>query len=181
MSDTRKRQPRGVPIGGEFAANEHDEASAGLSPVSAPEVEVLAEDIEWGEKTISDRLLREGFTNGYIEMSRDHYRPQIERMALRRAEAHAPMRAFLAGEPHPTDESFDTMWESSGGLTTPGFSRIDVENNLANITRQRGQGEEMDRVLDVQEAFWKRASETHGRSLGINQSIALSANEEASD
>lgn len=30
MSDTRKRQPKGVPVGGEFAANEHDEASMGL-------------------------------------------------------------------------------------------------------------------------------------------------------
>jgi hypothetical protein len=31
MSDNTKRQPAGIPVGGQFAANEHDEASADLS------------------------------------------------------------------------------------------------------------------------------------------------------
>lgn len=36
MSDTnnQKRQPKGIPVGGEFAANEHDEATGGLSVVT---------------------------------------------------------------------------------------------------------------------------------------------------
>ena len=40
MSDQKKRQPAGIPVGGEFAANEHDEAPSGLS--SNAEVEGLA-------------------------------------------------------------------------------------------------------------------------------------------
>lgn len=36
MTDTRKRQPKGVPTGGEFAANAHDEAGSSLAAASEP-------------------------------------------------------------------------------------------------------------------------------------------------
>lgn len=39
----RKRQPRGVPVGGQFAANEHDEATA-----------LLVEEQDWGVLNISE-------------------------------------------------------------------------------------------------------------------------------
>lgn len=177
MTDIRKRQPKGLPTGGEFAANAHDEAHGTLG--TAPSVEVLEEDTDWADEQIAKRLRRSGFTDGYIEMSREHYRPEVERMARARAEAHAPMRAYLAGEPHPSDADFESMWEGEGA--TPGFGRIDVEQALAGVEAQRGQGEEMDRALDAQETFWKKALETRGRSLGVNQSIVLSAKAETSD
>lgn len=36
MTDSQKRTPRGVPTGGEFAANAHDEASSALQRASIP-------------------------------------------------------------------------------------------------------------------------------------------------
>lgn len=49
MTDTRKRQPKGIPVGGEFAANEHDEAETGLVeqeyPEYTPTYRVLSQNI----------------------------------------------------------------------------------------------------------------------------------------
>lgn len=52
MSETRKRHPRGVPTGGEFAANEHDEAPMSLAP-SPIDAEVRGDE-------------RTDFDNGYV-------------------------------------------------------------------------------------------------------------------
>lgn len=38
MNDARNRQPKGVPVGGQFATNEHDSATAGLSAGAWQEV-----------------------------------------------------------------------------------------------------------------------------------------------
>lgn len=142
----------------------------------APFSETTPEDIDWAQQTIASR---------YSSPSAFHpseHADQIAVLAARRAEAQAPMRAFLAGVPHPLDDRFEEMWDREGPGT--GFSRVDAESNLAYIDSQRDLSEdertESSRTLDAQEDFWREALRTHGRSLGVNQSIASLPAENAS-
>lgn len=175
---TQSRQPAGVPTGGEFASNAHDEAGA----LSADTAAVLPEDTQWAQQQIVNRLEREGFTAGGIEMVLPSKRDEIEAAAKRRAEHLAPLRAFHAGIPHPTDADFEEMWEGEGGLSGRGFSRADAEFALASIHAAREADTQTalgERAMDAQETFWTEAMESHGRSLGVNQGLALNAKADA--
>ena len=174
MSD-QKRQPAGVPTGGEFAANSHDEAKS-LS-MTAPTA-ALPEDTQWAQQQVVERLRREGIAPGGIEMILPSRRDEIEAAALRRAEHLAPLRAFHAGVPHPTDAAFESMWEGEGGLSGRGFSRADANAALESIHAARQSGDldaASERAMEAQESFWTGALESNGRSLGINQGLALNA------
>ena len=160
-----KRQPRGIPVGGQYAENSHDEASATLARGQASP---SPEDVQWAEKNVAQRY------SGTAPL--DAHRDEIETLARRRAFYMEPMRAFERGETHPSDEDFERMWDGPGGLTGPGFSRVDAENGLAHSERvlQREDIPEDQRRAALSERWlWQRAIETHGRSLSVNQSLAL--------
>lgn len=149
--------------------------------MDSSQAHILPEDHEWAERIVRERLNRTGLTDGYFEMARENYATEIAEAAQKRAEHLAPLRAFEAGEPHPLDEKFEEMWEGEGGLSGFGFSRTDAESNLALIEKQRAQYEkDADanatylRSLHAPEKIWRDAIRSHGRSLGINQGIALS-------
>ena len=55
MTDSRKRQPRGIPTGGEFAANMHDEASSELGAEENELISMYFERVtEHGGDPVSD-------------------------------------------------------------------------------------------------------------------------------
>lgn len=59
---SQKRQPRGIPVGGEFAANEHDEAALSLAPeTGAVAVPDALRDAEMFSGVFQDDSLPSGF------------------------------------------------------------------------------------------------------------------------
>lgn len=99
---SQKRQPKGIPVGGEFAANEHDEASSSLSGAQRSFEDISHEttdsDIAAGYATVSTEVSNRNYPNG--EHSWKNVMGASAKMTDKNEEAYAEhMRGVIDADP----------------------------------------------------------------------------------
>lgn len=139
MTDQKKRQPAGVPIGGEFAANEHDEAPSGLSVGRSEGVGDLFADTE-----NPGLLAFQESENGLID-----WRPEYTEERAKNAAAWVESHFDRRGE----------GWEELGGLSAE--HREEALSVLRHLAQESGEGDYSDAM--------RRERRTQVRTIGMRR------------
>lgn len=132
----RKRQPKGIPVGGEFASNEHDEASVGLVEYTTTARGTKLE----AKKALSHREL--------LSESRTAARIYGERKNLTPDECEEAASATLAeiwgtyGEKHARDEDGKLILDENGNRIVVREAR-EIDGALVNYVAKKQVGKTM--------------------------------------
>lgn len=191
----QKRQPAGVPTGGEFAANSHDEAGElEYVPVSQSEINEMSEHAAvaalWVSSEVEEYESETGETVELGESAKKHLREEID--------------DFVEAHPELVQEAIDSGYSASDGTGFPGafghdfvltrgrqgtgfWDRPELEANdlgqrLTDAVQRRGEDDNVfveDGVGDFETSGWA-ASQKVKAAAALSSAISANSTKEES-
>jgi hypothetical protein len=179
-----KRQPSGVPTGGQFAPHDRNDDAIGLNWPETP----TDDQVSRGKEEARRRVLV-----GAVSSNGGSFDEAAKQIAQDIAEQEASYNAWRRGTSHPDDVEFADIWDGR----TPGMSREQVEIRLSEIDAQESATLVADKAAlrklspfteDRQEILALIGMERRhlmdslacaGRNLSINQAVILRLKQES--